>query len=173
MITRESLLFIRTIREDDGSGMRFLGQEEGDGLRFFGHWKTHFPHSLHGLSAVLQAWPEQGIEASLVRWDGENYPVFTLEVAILRWPSADEWPVLLEKTLKWFTDQGAIVAWCGDELSTASIDNFDPILARGNVYACYFDGRFILNSNLDEEYRILTDEQLLAVQSHLGQATPG
>ena len=81
---------------------------------------------------------------------------------IVTWPNTNEdWDVIIEQALKWFTDNGAAISWCGDEYSSPDPQIFAPGNSVGSIYAALIPKiGMTCNSSLSDEFEYLSDKQL-------------
>ena len=76
------------------------------------------------------------------------------EVKINSWPDDGEWLICIRRSLEWFVEGGAIISWCGSELSSPSLDVFSSVGGSGSVYAAYSEHiGFACGSGLNCEYQ--------------------
>jgi hypothetical protein len=168
MKTKESLSLVWTSESTGEDGRTERVQDEVDGLTFYSYWPHSAPAKLRENTYFAQLWDGASIVAKLTKWDEEESRILSLDVRIYEWPDPMCWLECVSSTLKYFVEQGALVAWCGGEESSPSIDVFDPVSASGSVYAAYAQSTgFICNSGLLDDYEWLTDEQLLSIKRFL------
>lgn len=85
----------------------------------------------------------------------------SVEVKLNVWPDKIDWISCIEKSLRWFVDGGAIVSWCGTEMSSPELDIFIPEESSGSIYAAYSkEAGLFIGSGLDEEFRELDERQI-------------
>lgn len=162
MNTKESLGIFWTFEKLDNSNKTINYQDEVDGLIFYGFWENGLPEKSLALDSFSEIWRRADIRTKLRKWNEENYRVYSIEVYIKTWPEESSWRECIKSSLMWFQGQGALVAWCGGEDSSPSIDVFNPELASGNVYAASAANvGFLCNASLNDEHQELQDEQLL------------
>jgi hypothetical protein len=93
-------------------------------------------------------------------------------IRIEQWPESGAWQQVLRDTLKPFIDHGALVAWCGLEGRFADPPSlFHPNEMTESVWvALTKDGQFFAPAALDEPFRTLSDQDLVALRkaAHLG-----
>ncbi len=145
-------------------------QDEVDGVIFFGYWNKLLPENLTSLDTLSDLWVNASIDLKSRKWQSEDYNCFAVEVHIKSWPIAKDWDNIIKNSLLWFIDQGAILAWCGGEDSSPSIEIFNPDRSVGNVYAAYSSEiGYICNSSLLDEYQELEDAQLSRIAHSIKQ----
>jgi len=131
---------------------------EVDGLIFYGYWGEHLLPKLDPKD-FCRIWPKGSTECIYRSWE-EDYHVGSIEMHIVSYPSSCEWLSLLESSMKWFTDLGAIIVWCGGEVSSQSIESLGPDGRDGLVYAGYSSQTGLLClSGLNEEVKYLGDAE--------------
>jgi len=136
-------------------------QDEVDGIIFYGYWKTPFPKGiLNNLDAFKQIWRNSDVEIKPRVWEGTGNCDLSIEIRIDKWPER-LWASCIEKSLKWFVQLGADVAWCGGEYSSPSLDVFNYEESSGEIYGAYScEAGFLCKSGLYEEYSALGMEEL-------------
>lgn len=151
MITKESFSIFWNTGE---------GQEEVDGLIFYGLWQHGIPHEIN-IQEFKNIWSSHN-EIKCIRWENEDYKTLSVEVLINYWPNCDkDWDATLLEALRWFTDNGAVISWCGDEYSSPNPEIFAPNNNIGSIYAAWHPkSGIICNSKLSDELLYLSDEQL-------------
>ncbi len=150
MITRNSLGVFWRFEE---------GYEEVDGLYFYGKWLNHLPRKI-ALERLEKTWEKETAEYNTTSFDNDEYKVYAITIYIKEFPESNNWFNVIRETLQMFTDQGAVFAWCGTELSSPN-----PIIFTseegGEVYAFYSEKTgFICNAGLEDEMKDLTAEQI-------------
>jgi hypothetical protein len=144
-------------------------QDEVDGLIFYGYWNSESSEKIDKYFDTFKSiWVSENCELRLREWDDENNSDYSIEVYIKRWPSEQRWRSCVESSLRWFIDKGAILAWCGSEYCSPSLDVFGPDSTAGSIYAAFSSNTgFVCNSDLHEEYRELSEEQLIKFRNAL------
>ncbi len=140
-------------------------QDEVDGLIFYGYWKNDFfKEKLASLETFKSIWGEGKIEVRSIIWEGDSNCNFSVEVRILMWPE-QSWILCIEDSLKWFTKQGACIAWCGTEYSTPSLDIFELGEVSDEIYAAFTSNTgFLCNAGLYDEYSNLSKEDIFKLR---------
>jgi hypothetical protein len=156
MKTKDSLGIYWTFSVD---GDRY--QDEVSGLIFYGYWKKNFSEDVvNNLDGFVKIWADSEIEVKSRLWEGAENCNFSIEVRIDRWPEKD-WMTCVKESLKWFSNQGAEIAWCGGEYSGPSLNVFDPEDTSGGIYAAYTcHTGFVCKSGLNEEYIELGEREI-------------
>ena len=164
MSTTKRSLGIFWLVEDvgaDGDGAHY--HEEVDGFTIHSLWKKKPSEAaMNGIVEQLTAlWPNQSVQIRSSPIFAKEYTDLCMDVRILEWPSHESWLPLIEKTLKVFIDEGAVVSWIGSEGSFAWPGLFEPEEMAGTVYAGYAPQTgFIIGSSLHEEMRYLDEADL-------------
>jgi hypothetical protein len=136
-------------------------QEEVPGLIFYGYWSPLRPGCVD-VGAFEEVW-NGGVKAKIQRWEGERTCSLSVEVKINVWPDSAKWAAYIEQSLRWFIGNGAVLSWCGGELSSPSLDVFDGPNASGSVYAAFSEEvGFYCGSGLEDEYEDVCDDDLLS-----------
>lgn len=157
MKTIESLGIYWTFESDTEENY----QDEVDGLIFYGYWGDK-PFELPSHESFISFWGDSEIELKMRIWDGERMAKLSIEIYIKKWPSEKNWMHCIKQSLIWFIEAGARIAWCGTESSTPSIDIFDSSRSLGGMYAAFSpEIGFFCNSNLNDTYEELSNEQML------------
>lgn len=135
-------------------------QDEVDGLVFYGYWEKPFPQEiLDHVDDFLELWRHGQIEIKPRVWDGRENCNLSIEVRIIEWP-INHWNNSVEESLRWFVKHGAVIAWCGAECSSPSLDVFSSEESSGGIYAAYTPKTgFMCKSGLYEEYDELGEEE--------------
>ena len=169
MNTIESLGIFWTFKSDADIKNSEKYQDEVDGLTFFGYWCESFPEEvIFDTGLFLSQLEEFDAEIKVRRWRGKRSSNCSIDVHIRHWPEEQSWKKTIERSLYWFIERGASIAWCGTEYSSPSLDVFDPNSSAGSVYAALSPQiGFFCNSGLYEEYKDLTSEQLLCFKQSL------
>ena len=151
MKTIDSLGIFWTVNSDSG-----IHQDEVNGLIFYGFWENEFSNEvLKNLEAFASFWVDSEISVKPVIWEGNDNANLSIEVHIIKWPIKN-WLLCVEKSLKWFVELGAKVAWCGAEYSSPSLGSFRQNESSGEVYAAYSHKMgFLCKSDLMDEYQQL------------------
>jgi hypothetical protein len=135
-----------------------LADAEKPGMVFFGYWSVGDLPDVDE-TGFLGLWPQGTIECRVRKW-AEHQSV-GVDFLVHSWPDARDWSHLLTIVLKRFIDLGALVAWCGGELSSPSVSSLNPAQSDGLVYAGFSsEAGLICLSGLDEELVYLDDTQL-------------
>ena len=157
MKTKESLGIFWSCTTEEG-----VHQEEVDGLLFYGYWTDCL-----ALSPTLdyenfeKCWVPSNVSIQHRRSEVERYAQFSVDLRIHTWPSPTQWIICIEKSLKWFTRQGAAISWCGTEYSSADVGTSFSNSSSGNIYAAYSDDTgLVYGSGLNDEYQELSLEIL-------------
>lgn len=162
MNTKDSLCVFWPKEHLDNDGKKVFYHEECSGVIFFGYWLSVLPSDTNFLKKATGIWSEYMGDLKFDRWESEDYNCFAVSILISTWPSSEKWRDIIKETLKLFIEEGAVIAWCGDEECSPSIDCFIVGKNAGNVYSAYtLHNDMVCNSNLDEEYKVLGDAQLL------------
>ena len=159
MITKESL----GIFWDYGNG-----QEEADGLILYGWWRKKLPEEL-SIDVFEKIWAAIDVQFQVRRWETEEYNSLSIEILIVTWPNTnEEWNVMIRQALKWFTNNGAAISWCGDEYSSPDPRIFAPGNSVGSLYAAWMPKiGMACNASLSDEFEYLSEKQLLLYNSEL------
>ena len=141
------------------------GHEEVEGLSFFSYWPDSFNKNMD-CTELYSMWGINSIKTEFCSSEYDGKKIVTVNVRIRKWPTSEQWLELIERSMRYFIDNGALVAWCGGYDGSPSIDVFDPSKASGNVYAAYsIKSGFLCNAALNDEYKSLTDNQLLKIKT--------
>jgi hypothetical protein len=162
MNTKSSLGIYWSIA-DPSSGKVY--QDEVSGLIFYGYWRRGYASSIaDNLSEFKAVW-DGGVDIKPREWDGEDVSNMSIEVKINVWPDKVGWISCIEKSLRWFVDGGALVSWCGTEMSSPELDVFIPEGSSGSIYAAYSKKvGLLVGSGLEEEFRELDEKQIKEFQ---------
>lgn len=105
------------------------------------------------ISSFKSIWADFS-EIKVREWVGEDLSNLSFEMKINLWPTEGRWKESVEASLRWFVNRGALISWCGGELSSPSLDVFCPDCHAGSIYAAYCNSvGFICGSSLNSEYR--------------------
>lgn len=166
MTTRSSLYLVWPSPYD-----KTFDDVEKDGLAFLGHWPSGELPALDG-GQLSRLWPPECVMDFKVRRWYEQQSV-ELELLIAKWPSAEVWRETLGRIMGAFVDEGAVVAWCGNERSSPWVSCLNPDITETPVYAAYTkDRRLVCLSGLDEQMRYLDDENLRSVWEEISPSLP-
>lgn len=144
---------------DESSGEIY--QDEVGGLIFYGYWREKGTGEIVGDGSSFEAIWEGRADVKFRKWEGEEMSPLSAEVKINMWPGEFKWLLFVERSLRWFVENGAIVSWCGAELCSPSLDVFSPGESSGSVYAAYSERvGFVCGSGLEEEYQDINASQL-------------
>lgn len=104
------------------------------------------------------------------RLHGDSWEVIGWDLAVATWPSAEDWPRVIERTLSAILATGCMVAWLGAEGCPFSDppDLFSPDWMDGGVLAALTaQGDFLCPLSPDEPLRTLstTDLELLRARA--------
>lgn len=136
-------------------------QDEVGGLIFYGYWRERGASEIFGNGSSFEAIWEGHADVRFRKWEGEGMSPLSAEVKINMWPDEFKWLLCVERSLRWFVENGAIVSWCGSELCSPSLDVFSSDESSGSVYAAYSGCLgFVCGSGLEEEYRDINASQL-------------
>lgn len=162
MKTRASLGIFWTFEEMDNNGDLNSYQDEVDGIVFFGHWPTKLSLALNlNLSSFSDRWLGSKTQVKGTTWDSSNYNCYSVEVYVQKWPNQASWMRIVESSLSWFCEQGALLSWCGGETCSPALEVFDADSSAGEVYAAYAPSvGFVCNSDLFDDYAELSKNQL-------------
>jgi len=157
--TIESLGIFWTFKDKNTGNS--LGQEEVDGLIFYAYWCSGYSGATGtDISSFKKIW-KRNVELISREWEGEENCNISIEIKINKWPKEYEWLSCIKKSLEWFTDRGALLAWCGTEYCSPSLRMFYPG-EGGDIYAAFNkDVGFFCGSGLCEEYKVLNDKCLV------------
>lgn len=166
MKTKVSLGIFWTFEPPSG-GEKY--QDELAGLIFYGYWSSDAPELVQKcVNTFIAIWGKVNVATKLRKWEGEGNCNYSIDVNIKSWPNEHHWRFCIGNSLRWFTDQGAAIAWCGSELCSPTLAIFNPGDSRGSVYAAYSpDIGFFCNSGLYDEYRGLETNQLIEIKALL------
>lgn len=166
MKTKESLGIFWTF-ETRSDGEKY--QDEVAGLIFYGYWNSDLSEQVQKcVTTFIAIFGKENVETKLRKWEGEGNCNYSIEVFIKSWPSEQQWLHCIENCLRWFTDKGAVIAWCGSELCGPTLDVFNLGDSTGSVYAAYSPNIGLLcNSGLNDEYRGLETNQLIKIKTLL------
>ncbi|MFC5769751.1 hypothetical protein [Thauera sinica] len=139
-------------------------QDEVSGLVFYGYWEEGIPsHIYNEIPSFKEIWGG-GVDIKTREWDGEESSNFSIEVKINSWPDESHWMSIIERSLKWFVENGAVISWCGTEFSSPLLSIFsldESNGCAGSIYAAFSEGvGFFCGSGLNEEYQDIDDLQL-------------
>ena len=150
MKTRESLGIFWSFKNKEGIG---IGQEDVDGIIFYGLWKPCI-NSLKE-DGFKNIWNSFDVDVKLTKWGAIENASFSMEVYIKTWDDCS-WENTVAKSLRWFVDQGAVLAWCGSEMISPSLTELEPI-EQSQIYAAYSEETGLLcNSALDDDFEGLS-----------------
>jgi len=157
MKTLDSLGVFWTFESSEGKY-----QEEVDGIIFYGYWEIDFNSLiLENIQQFKDIWNDFNVEVRPRTWEGRLNSDISIELKINKW-SVDDWDNCLQKSLKWFINLGAEIAWCGGEYSGPSLDVFSDNECSNEVYAAYTtNAGYICNSGLNDEYKPLEKKDLI------------
>lgn len=133
-----------------------LYQDEVAGLILFGFWKAAYSPEVMEKAAFLNNIWKGFADIKLREWEGDALSNLSVEIKINSWPIEKVWKKYIEASLRWFVDNGALISWCGGELSSPSLSVFHPESGAGSVYAAYCESiGFACGSELNSEYHDL------------------
>lgn len=150
MKTSDSLGIYWSFMDDSSSD---LYQDEVAGLIFFGFWKAAYSSKIVEKVAFLNIIWKEFADIKIREWEGDALSNLSVEIKINYWPTERSWKKNIESSLRWFVDNGALISWCGGELSSPSLSVFHPESGAGSVYAAYCESiGFACGSELNSEY---------------------
>ncbi|MCO6059745.1 hypothetical protein NG726_24165 [Pseudomonas sp. MOB-449] len=136
-------------------------QDEVSGLIFYGYWSQGYSNCVVDNISFFDAIWQGGVDIKAREWEGGGMSNLSIEVKINVWPNKAQWISCIEESLRWFSTNGAVISWCGAELSSPSLDVFCPREGSGSIYAAFCESvGFLCGSGLYEEYRDLDAMQL-------------
>jgi hypothetical protein len=136
------------------------------GILFAGWWERQ-PPELSEFGAFANGWPPESATfkyslESLAELGGKGFQAFAY-VRILRYPE-DSWMQVIAKSLSFFTDRGAAIAWAG------GYECFVRYMAGGKLLGCYAaftpKGGLACRGGLDEPLRYLDEDPRIIDQLH-------
>lgn len=158
MITKGSLGIYWAIPDQSG---RVVYQEEVCGIIFYGYWSCGSIGEFGKNSASFEDIWSGRVDVRFREWEGQGMSNLSAEVKINSWPDEDEWLICIRRSLEWFVEGGAIISWCGSELSSPSLDVFSSVDSSGSVYAAYSERiGFVCGSGLNCEYQDVSPSEL-------------
>lgn len=136
------------------------------GIVFAGWWQRD-PPALSEFDAFASCWPPNSatfkyLLESLEELGGEGHQVFAY-VRILNYPE-QSWTEVIAKSLEFFTDRGAAIAWAG------GYECFVRYTHGGKPLGCYAaftpEGGLVCLGGLDEPLRYLDEDTQIINQLH-------
>ena len=143
------------------------GHEEVEGISLFGLWSSCLPNSFN-IDEITKFWTGWEFNTKVNEYNLEEYKVIGIDFYIKSFPDSNQWIQDIEAILKWITENGAIISWCGGEDCSPNPEILKPGNAVGNIYACYSPSiGFVCNSGLEEEMEYLNDDQLKDINNSI------
>jgi hypothetical protein len=173
MTTREGLGIFWIVSEANGEGELEKYHKEVDGFTIHSLWREEPDDAIakRVVKKIKRIWPQGAIKVHPSPVFAEEYSDLCIDVRVLEWPNQNEWMSILERTLKFFCDLGAKVAWIGIEGSFAWPRLFEPDTMKETVYAAYMPSHGLLvGSSLDEELRFLSREEMSKLRETLRES---
>nr|ADY62317.1 hypothetical protein Plabr_4746 [Rubinisphaera brasiliensis DSM 5305] len=95
--------------------------------------------------------------------------IMVLSARFDAWPDNLRWRAFVKDTLHTLTECGALLTWCGNELSSYSPDSLNPHLGGADVYAAYSPkiGYLCRSPLLTDTYEPLSDNEMSRIYSTL------
>lgn len=158
MTTRSALTIVWSFRSAEDT---LCTEPYASGMIFYGYWPGHPAPELDE-ATFRQKWTSGRFECRSRQWP--KHRSASMEVRISEWPDTSDWKYIVDGIFRWFESMGAVVSWCGDELSCPSVSILDPASAVGSVYAAYSSATGLVGATgLDDEFQELDDAELLTV----------
>ena len=163
LLTENELKIFWTVEEKSAGGCYRKYQEETDGILLYGYWRKSFTN---GSKFPLHLWPDGTLAKKYVYQD-KDWTIVEWTVRIAQWPTSSAWCNTLEDSMKFFCQQGALVAWCGQEGFFENPTNlFLPEVTQSSIYAGYSPRHgMICSAYLKKPYVGLSDQSLVNLRN--------
>ncbi|MER0042978.1 hypothetical protein [Pseudomonas sp. MGal98] len=144
---------------DEASGEIY--QDEVGGVVFYGYWREGGGNEIVNNKPSFETIWQGCADVKFRKWEGKGMSNLSAEVKMDMWPDNLKWLSYVERSLRWFIENGALISWCGSELCSPSLDVFSSVEGSGSVYAAYSEGiGFVCGSGLEQEYQDVNASQL-------------
>jgi hypothetical protein len=146
------------------------------GVTAYGLWLPEAPASV---AFPAELWPE-GTEYETTRLratEGPQWEVLVWDILIVAWPPESQWEQTLRGTLHSLRDEGAAMAWFGEEGAFSDPPELFSTPGQPGVYAALSDRLgFACTAQLDKPFALLDakklgilDEELKEMLAHQGE----
>lgn len=163
LLTEDVLKIFWTVEEKSASGCYRKYQEEADGILLYGYWNQLFTNESN---FPLHLWPD-GTLAKKYLYQDKGWTIVEWTVRVAQWPTPSAWCNTLEGSMRTLCQQGALVAWCGNEGFFEYPTNlFLSEASQSGIYAGY-SSRYgmMCSAFLKKPYSELDSQSLLDLRT--------